>query len=569
MSHIAVVGLALMIVAIVSPPVWGQVNPDIHIVKNADSTSACESTGITYTYTVTNPGDVPLENVVVVDDNGTPGDNSPESDDDFSPVLVGGDTSGVGLLDPDETWTYTATRTPPVGTRTNTAEASGDFVTDVGTTTVTSEDDASVVINPNPDCTITADPPCPNSTGNTACVPDAGLGATYEWLLEGGMIIDGEGERCVTYTAGPSGDVVIAVIVTTDDGCFCKGGVVLEIGSDLDCTITGGIENLCQGETTTWCGPANMDTYSWTASGGGVIPAGQADDACITIGTAGQYCLVITDNGCTGTCCRTLTTVNCPPPPPPPSGCRVTGGGNNEVNGNRYTFGGQAGAPLTGCCPSAQPWGEWTHTQHSGPLGIFTFHAGTASAPEGTMITCIECSDPPVCPHAAANGHFKQIDFRGIGTIKNIRTSPPGCTLTNGPLYAFEVHMEDLGEPGSPNDPEPELCPPGGASGAGADCTCPDFYRIKIHCDDTFASAIAYEVFGYSDGGNFQIHDPTGSHKESQCAQLASIAAVADAPTPAGSNSNSWCGLGVATMIPFGLIGWTFARRRRSGGRSA
>jgi hypothetical protein len=76
-----------------------------------------------------------------------------------------------------------------------------------------------------------------------------------------------------------------------------------------------------------------------------------------------------------------------------------------------------------------------------------------------------------------------------------------------------------LGEPGSPSNPGPPLCPDGGSAGAMANCGCPDFYRIKIHRDCTFGSPVVYEVFGYIDGGNFQIHDPTGSHMQSKCGE--------------------------------------------------
>ena len=47
--------------------------------------------------------------MTVRDDNGTA-----DTADDFSPVFKGGDTNSDGVLDPGETWTYTATGT--VGT---------------------------------------------------------------------------------------------------------------------------------------------------------------------------------------------------------------------------------------------------------------------------------------------------------------------------------------------------------------------------------------------------------------------------------------------------------------------
>ena len=57
---------------------------------------------MTFTYEVRNTGTVPLGNVVLIDDNGTPGIPG----DDFMPTFTGGDTNGNGLLDVNETWTY-------------------------------------------------------------------------------------------------------------------------------------------------------------------------------------------------------------------------------------------------------------------------------------------------------------------------------------------------------------------------------------------------------------------------------------------------------------------------------
>ncbi|MCO6459234.1 MAG: hypothetical protein J5I93_28325 [Pirellulaceae bacterium] len=74
-----------------------------------------------FEYLVTNPGEVPLANVVVVDDNGTPLDPT----DDFQPMFVGGDLNNNGLLDLDETWLYAASRTVTPGQYTNVAAASG------------------------------------------------------------------------------------------------------------------------------------------------------------------------------------------------------------------------------------------------------------------------------------------------------------------------------------------------------------------------------------------------------------------------------------------------------------
>ncbi len=119
-----------------------------------------EATGVTvkvgeqvmFTYLVKNTGDVELNNVIVKDDNATPGNTA----DDFmpAPVLSGGfnigDTDKDGKLDVSETWHYTAMLT---------ATTEGKFVNDAVVTgeafgtTVTDNDVAHIcVIDPDP-CT--------------------------------------------------------------------------------------------------------------------------------------------------------------------------------------------------------------------------------------------------------------------------------------------------------------------------------------------------------------------------------------------------------------------------------
>ena len=87
---------------------------------------------VTWTYEVTNPGNVPLSDVVVTDDNGTAA-----TGDDFLPTFVSGDTNGDGLLDVGETWTYTATGVAIAGQYSNDAVVDGtgpDTVNPDGTT---------------------------------------------------------------------------------------------------------------------------------------------------------------------------------------------------------------------------------------------------------------------------------------------------------------------------------------------------------------------------------------------------------------------------------------------------
>jgi uncharacterized repeat protein (TIGR01451 family) len=115
-------------------------NPKIQILKETNGTNNDTAPGlqvpvgtpITWTYFVTATGsNEPIKNVVVTDDNGTPGNTA----DDFHPTPVLGadnvhnigDTNKDGLLDPTETWQYTASGGPAqVGQYTNNSVVTGN-----------------------------------------------------------------------------------------------------------------------------------------------------------------------------------------------------------------------------------------------------------------------------------------------------------------------------------------------------------------------------------------------------------------------------------------------------------
>jgi len=68
---------------------------------------------VTWTYTVTNTGNVPLSNVKVTDSKGV------------TPVYQSGDTNGDGKLDLTETWIYEASGTAIAGQYNNTGFTEG------------------------------------------------------------------------------------------------------------------------------------------------------------------------------------------------------------------------------------------------------------------------------------------------------------------------------------------------------------------------------------------------------------------------------------------------------------
>ncbi len=118
----------------------------LHIEKDADLTTV-QAVGetITYTYLVTNTGNVAIASVDVVDDNATPGMPS----DDFSPTYVSGDANSDGKLDTSETWKYTSTKSVTQamleagGSITNIAVVTGDGA-------ISDQDDATVQVVQKP-----------------------------------------------------------------------------------------------------------------------------------------------------------------------------------------------------------------------------------------------------------------------------------------------------------------------------------------------------------------------------------------------------------------------------------
>jgi len=208
--------------------------------------------------------------------------------------------------------------------------------------------------------------------------------------------------------------------------------------------------------------------------------------------------------------------------------CRMTGGGVDstgaivggslgraEEGRDRYTFGGQIGAPTAS---QPQPRGEWTHHLQKSSKGNFIFHAGTASAPAGTKITNVTCSDPGFC-NPARPAPFKQLDFEGIGSFKNVKGAFKK-EVTVGQLYWFEAHIEDIGEPGpGGKQPHSNMCThtPRSLVDESLDCSnCADVYQIRIWAYPTNPADDAsnfpiYDAWwgnegGFIDGGNLQIH---------------------------------------------------------------
>ena len=164
----------------------------IHIVKFVNGQDADSPTGphvaagstVTFTYVVTNTGNVPLANVVVTDDK-------------LGPITsFTGDTNGNGLLDLTETWTYTQTATALAGQQTNIGTVTGQ---DANTGTTVTDDNPANYFGDAPGIKIVKFVNGQDADSPTG--PHVAAGSTVTF----------------TYVVTNTGNVPLANVVVTDD----------------------------------------------------------------------------------------------------------------------------------------------------------------------------------------------------------------------------------------------------------------------------------------------------------------------------------------------------------------
>jgi hypothetical protein len=100
----------------------------------------------------------------------------------------------------------------------------------------------TITVNCKPECTLKAS--VTNAiagTGNfNAWVADAGPGATYEWSIDNGSIMGGQGTTNLTWKAGTNVNKVVSICVTVTTAAGCKTSccVYIPLKPACNCTIT-------------------------------------------------------------------------------------------------------------------------------------------------------------------------------------------------------------------------------------------------------------------------------------------------------------------------------------------
>jgi hypothetical protein len=220
--------------------------PSVSIEKTAEPTTLPATGGsVTFSYLVTNTGDVKIDGVTVTDDNGTPGDTS----DDWTADCPN------DSLDVDESMTCTS---DPVAFGANATQAA-IVTTNIGKVTATWDDcndGCHATVPPaEDDATVTVEAPGPAikivKTPSTTTLPVGGGSVTYTYVvtnigaapLTNVTLVDDE---CSNIT-GPTGDTIAdSILALTETWTYLCTTTLTETttntavatGHDGDTTVT-------------------------------------------------------------------------------------------------------------------------------------------------------------------------------------------------------------------------------------------------------------------------------------------------------------------------------------------
>jgi|GEM_PF-815088 len=255
-----------------------------------------------------------------------------------------------------------------------------------------------------PSATITApDSILDGSGAHGASVPDAGIGAEYEWTATGGTIEAGQGTPTISFSASPGEASVILAVVVRKSGCAASStksvpvGLyhrldVIRIGTGSDLVVSYGSERqiscglacaavYAHGATVTlYAYPGSVSRFvGWL--GGGCTGTGSCTVTMDEAKTVSATFFPLSATGFyTVTPCRVVDTRNAPGPwndvPGPWSAPALTAGTSRA-----FTIGGECGVPADAAAVAL-------NVTVTAPTdgGSLTLYPGTGPAPETTTI---------------------------------------------------------------------------------------------------------------------------------------------------------------------------------------
>ena len=168
-----------------------------------------------------------------------------------------------------------------------------------------------LTVNPTPSCSITgSESVYAGSTGNTyTSSPIPSDNVNHQWSISGNGTISGSNTGTTVSISATS----VGTFTLTDNisrfSCISSCSTTISV-IDLPCSISP-ITSVTNGSSTTYTGPAGMDTYTWSISGNGSITSGTTSQTVTVL--AGNTCstytltLTIVKSGATTTCTQIIT----------------------------------------------------------------------------------------------------------------------------------------------------------------------------------------------------------------------------------------------------------------------
>jgi uncharacterized repeat protein (TIGR01451 family) len=188
------------------------------VTNSADGLEILAGTDITWTYSVSNTGNVGLSNISVSDDQGV------------VVSYVGGDADNDGILDIDEVWTYEGQGQAITGDYQNIGTVTGSYTDSLGKTTIPTASDISSYFGAAPSLVLDK---VASFTAYNPDFPKANVGDV------------------ITYTFIITNDGNVALNdISLSDALITNGSLVITSGLDAD--QDGDIDSLGAGETATF-----------------------------------------------------------------------------------------------------------------------------------------------------------------------------------------------------------------------------------------------------------------------------------------------------------------------------
>jgi len=154
---------------------------------------------------------------------------------------------------------------------------------------------------------------CENSIGNTASGP---AGATsYSWSITNGTIVGSTTSQSVTYTSGASGSVGLMLNIVEAGGCHKSSSTNVTI-NPIPATPT-----ITPGGPTTFCAGGSVTLTSSSATGNQWYlngnPIGGEINQTYGVTAQGDYTVIVTMSGCSGSASAAITVTVNPTPSTP------------------------------------------------------------------------------------------------------------------------------------------------------------------------------------------------------------------------------------------------------------